>query len=504
MNPALALAVYTLASTASQAFGNLSAETISPTLKRMEYAVRGQVVNAADKISLQLAKDPHRDYPFDHIVYTNIGNPHSVGQKELTWPRQVLALAELPDEAGIDHPDAKRLFPPDAIRRAREIKIGLGNAGTGAYSHSKGARLFREDVAHFIEKRDDGVFSEPDDIFLTNGASAAIETMLKAMIADPSCGVMIPMPQYPIYSAILDLYNGKKVPYFLNEENCWEITMTELERSLEEAKEAGVNIVGFVLINPGNPTGQVLSKRAVQDVVEFCSEHKLVLLSDEVYQENVYGDTSFYSSKRAAHDCGLLGKNGVQLVSFHSVSKGVFGECGRRGGYMELVGFDQTVKDHLYKLVSSNLCSAVSGQIMVSLMVRGPSPEDESFASHEEEKKRIFDSLKHRAEFVQKGLDDIDGISCQPAQGAMYCFPSVDLPDGAKKEAKQRGFSPDTLYALSLLERTGICVVPASGFGQREGRYGFRTTFLPSEEELEIALSAIRQHHEEFCMKYSI
>lgn len=526
MNQVINLTLVLLVSLLSFVGGKLTAETVSPSLKRMEYAVRGQVVIAADKISAELAKNPHGDYPFDHIVYTNIGNPHSIGQRELTWPRYVLALVELPDEAGVRHPDALRLFPPDAIRRAREIKIGLGSAGTGAYSHSKGVRLFREDVAKFIEHRDGGVHSDPDDIFLSNGASAAIENILKSLIADPRCGVMIPIPQYPIYSAMLDLYNGKKVPYFLNEDNCWEIDIPELERSLSSARENGVNVVGFVLINPGNPTGQgklhgiislvvshidmslilvqykVLSKQAVQDVVKFCSKNELVLLSDEVYQENVYGNTPFYSAKRAAHDCGLLENEGVQLVSFHSVSKGVFGECGRRGGYMELVGFDQAVKDYLYKLASSSLCSSISGQVMVSLMVRGPARGDESFESHEAEKSVIFESLKRRAKFVQHALDAIEGISCQPAQGAMYCFPSIELPPGAEEAARQKGVPPDAMYALSLLERTGICVVPASGFGQREGRYGFRTTFLPRQEELESALTSIDQHHQEFCMRY--
>ena len=188
----------------------LNDDTVSPFLKRMEYAVRGCVVIAADKINDQLQKSSG-NFPFDHIVYTNIGNPQSgtyqkiihhycfhsffvltndfvtfflfkVGQRPLTWPRQVLALVDLPDENGVNHPDALKLFPADAIQRAREIKQGLGGS-SGSYSHSKGARLFREDVAQFIEQRD-GVPADPEDIYLSNGASAAIEHVLKALIAD--------------------------------------------------------------------------------------------------------------------------------------------------------------------------------------------------------------------------------------------------------------------------------------------------------------------------------
>ena len=318
-----------------------------------------------------------------------------------------------------------------------------------------------------------------------------------------SSGVMIPIPQYPIYSASLDLLNGKKVGYFLDERKNWDLNIQELERSLAEARKDGVNVVGFVLINPGNPTGQVLSKRAVQEVLRFCAKHRLVLLADEVYQENVYDeDAEFYSAKRAAFDTGLLQKDGIEMVSFHSISKGVFGECGRRGGYMEVVGFDPVVMDHLYKLVSSCLCSTVSGQVMTSLMCRGPSPGDESYQSHEGEKEAVFQSLKRRAKIVGDGLNTIPGFSCQPAQGAMYVFPRVELPSAAISEAHAKGMAPDTVYAISLLERTGICVVPASGFGQEAGRYGFRTTFLPPDDEMARAVKLIRQHHEEFCSRY--
>ena len=318
-------------------------------------------------------------------------------------------------------------------------------------------------------------------------------------------GVMIPTPQYPIYSATIDLLGGQKVGYFLDEKNKWNLNMKELERSLKEARDNGTKVVGFVLINPGNPTGAVLSKEAVRDVVRFCSKHNLVLLADEVYQANVYDETAeFYSCKRAAYDIGFLeeGEEKIELASFHSTSKGVFGECGRRGGYMELTGFAQDAKDELYKLASSGLCSSMNGQCMTALMCRGPKPGDESYESHEAEKAAIFDSLKRRAKIVEEGLDAIPGFSCQPAQGAMYCFPSVEIPQGAIDEALKQGTTPDTLYALSLLERTGICVVPASGFGQEEGRYGFRTTFLPSEEDMAASVKAMKVHHEEFCARY--
>jgi alanine transaminase len=156
---------------------------------------------------------------------------------------------------------------------------------------------------------------------------------------------------------------------------------------------------------------------------------------------------------------------------------------------MELFGFDEAVKGHIYKLASSSLCSTVSGQIMTSLMVKGPDPGDESYASHEAQKEAIFQSLKRRAKLVSEGLDAIDGFSCQPAQGAMYCFPKVEMPPGAIKAAKELKTTPDALYAVSLL--------------QRPGRYGFRTTFLPSEQEMARCVEAIQNHYNTFRIEYA-
>ena len=445
---------------------SLTLDTINPHIRAMEYAVRGPVVQRADKLATEEGRS---------ITYTNIGNPQAVGQTPLTWPRQVLALCDLPPAVGMDHPNVATLFPVDAVARAREILASTQS--TGAYSHSQGIRALREDVAAFIQERD-GVACDVDDLFLTNGASAAIQMVLSALSSHEKCGVMVPIPQYPIYTATIRVLNGQTVGYYLDEDKDWELNVEELERAYQEAVEAGIDVRAMVLINPGNPTGQVLSEANVQSVVRFCVEHNIVLLADEVYQENVYmSNRKFYSCKRAAYDLDME----PELVSFHSTSKGVFGECGRRGGYMELVGIDKDVKDQLYKLASSSLCSSVAGQIMTALMCRGPSPGDASYESHNREKQAIYDSLRRKSTQVVDGLNKIPGISSRPAAGAMYCFVKVD------------GIEDDTDYCVSLLEHTGICVVPASGFGQKEGRHGFRMTFLP--DNVASCVKAIEDHH---------
>jgi hypothetical protein len=133
---------------------------------------------------------------------------------------------------------------------------------------------------------------------------------------DSFSGVMIPIPQYPLYTASIALRKGNAVNYYLDEENGWSIDIDHLEESLANAKEGGINVRGFVLINPGNPTGQVLSREAMHEVVNFCSRNKLVLMADEVYQENVYDDNAeFVSAKRAAFETGLLEVSTVGVFS---------------------------------------------------------------------------------------------------------------------------------------------------------------------------------------------
>ena len=139
---------------------------------------------------------------------------------------------------------------------------------------------------------------------------------------------------------------------------------------------------------------------------------------------------------------------------------------------------------------------------MTSLMVKPPVPGDASYESFCEEEQAIFDSLKRRSAALVDGLNAIDGVQCERSEGAMYAFPRVTVPEAAIGHAAKVGITADTMYALSLLEETGICVVPASGFGQAPGRVGFRTTFLPPEDQLELAIKQFSGHHQNFVGKW--
>jgi len=467
--------------------------TINPTLKDVHYAVRGQIVIRAGELEKQLKQGAK--LPFNQVIYCNIGNPQQLLQKPITFHRQVLALMESPDLI----PVVKNHVKSDVIERAEKYLNALNINGTGPYSHSKGVEVVREEIAEFLERRD-GVRGNAEDIFLTNGASSGVDTILRLILRSPADGIMIPIPQYPLYSATIPMYNGSAVSYYLNEEQEWGLSLEELERSREESLKKGVTPRALVVINPGNPTGQCLSRENMISIIEFCSKNDILLMADEVYQDNVYNGNQFTSFRKLVYETGVHDK--IQLVSFHSISKGFLGECGKRGGYYELIGFGEPVKEVIYKLASISLCSNVTGQIMMGLSVNPPQKGSPSFEEYEQEKNAILTSLEKRAKKLVSVLNSLEGVSCNAANGAMYAFPQITLPPKAVEEAKKLGKAPDMFYCAELLNQTGICVVPGSGFGQREGTYHFRTTFLPKEENIDEVNARLSSFHASFLEKY--
>ena len=314
---------------------------------------------------------------------------------------------------------------------------------------------------------------------------------------------MIPIPQYPLYTATLALNNGQPVPYYLDESSQWDLAIPELKRALSAGRKQGLDTRALVVINPGNPTGNCLSLESMQQIIQFCAQEKMLLLADEVYQTNVYDPDlrPFHSFKKVLMESPEFKKK-VELISFHSISKGVIGECGRRGGYFECVNLDPDAEEQLYKLASISLCPSVQGQLMVDLMVNPPQPGDASYAQYQQEHQAIYESLKRRALKLTEAFNRMEGVSCQPAAGAMYVFPQVSLPPRAIQKAKELNKKPDTMYVLELLEATGVCMVPGSGFGQKEGTWHFRSTFLPPEDEFDEFIARLEKFHGQFMAKY--
>lgn len=428
-----------------------------------------------------------------------VGNPQQLGQKPVTFNRQVQALISAPFL--FDHPLVEQMFPKDAIARAKKMNTMFSNS-VGAYTDSRGSAGVRKEVAEYIERRD-GYPANPDHIFLTDGASVSVRYVLNAAIRDENDAIMVPIPQYPLYSASIQLYGGTLLPYNLKERAGWGMDMEEIRASIREARAKGTNVRALVFINPGNPTGQCLTADNLRDLCKLAHEEGLVLMADEVYQPNVYQDEKpFVSAKKILNDLGEPYSSSVELASFHTVSKGVLGECGLRGGYVEFTNFHPGTIEEMYKVASINLSPNTMGQVSMSLMCNPPQPGDESYEKYEKEMEEGLSSLRRRAHVMTDAFNSLEGVTCNFTEGAMYSFPQLHLPAKAIAAAKAAGKTPDTFYCLQLLEETGIVTVPGVGFGQEEGTFHMRTTILPLEDKIAEFVEKFKSFHTKFMEKY--
>jgi len=272
---------------------------------------------------------------------------------------------------------------------------------------SKGLPSVRANVAAYIAARDGGDPADKDAVFLTNGASDSVKNILEMLVRGPTDGVMVPTPQYPLYSAALTIMGARRVSYGLLEAEGWGVGVDDWEAAHAAAVAEGTTVRALVVINPGNPTGKVLSLAGMEDLVRFRECHTLVLMADEVYQVNVYAEgKAFTSFKRVVQSLG----SPVELVSFHSTSKGMIGECGLRGGSMEVVNFHPHAMDVFYKAASVSLCSSIPGQAAMDVMVKPPVEGEPSFALYKQEMDATYDALRCKTAKLASVLNTLPGI----------------------------------------------------------------------------------------------
>ena len=266
----------------------------NPYVLNVEYAVRGLIPTRALDIAQDL-KGQHK-WPFNELTYLNLGNPQNLGQKPLTFSRQLLSLCSYPDL--IDHPEVTTIFPKDVVNRAKTFLSSIPSFG--GYTDSLGIETIRKEVATFITNRDQ-FEADYSNIFLSDGASKIIFTVISCIAKTENnlpSGILIPIPQYPLYSACLSYFGIVPIPYYLDEDDDWGFNLEELLHALDLNKGKSVPRA-MVVINPGNPTGQCLQFQLQVRILQFCYEQRLLLLADEVYQDNIY-DFSFewYSFRR--------------------------------------------------------------------------------------------------------------------------------------------------------------------------------------------------------------
>ncbi|XP_047993398.1 alanine aminotransferase 2-like [Leguminivora glycinivorella] len=468
-------------------------ECVNQNLLNIQYAVRGPIVARAAQIEKELEKGVKK--PFDRVVRANIGDCHALGQAPFTFIRQVQALVACPQL--LSSPD----IPDDVKARAKELLADCTKGSVGAYSPSQGLLVVRRRAAQYLSTRD-GVPAYPEQIYLGSGASDLIKAVLSLFGGDvdgkPS-SVMIPIPQYPVFSGTLSELGIGQAHYYLDEAHGWALMADELERSWMEASETSA-VRALVVINPGNPTGQVLTRENMEEIIKFAHRRRLFLLADEVYQENIVSKP-FLSFKKVMHEMGAP-YSSMELASFITASKGWAAECGTRAGLAEIPRLSETARKAFEASRAVAQCPNLLGQVALDCVMEPPAPGEPSYEQFVRELATVRRTLCERTATAYQKLNAIPTFSCNPIDASMFAFPKFSVPARATTAARAHEMKPDEFYCLRLLEETGVCVVPGSGFGQAEGTLHFRTTILHPREEFSYMMEQIANFHVKFLKEY--
>ncbi|XP_068587354.1 alanine aminotransferase 2-like [Cebidichthys violaceus] len=473
-------------------------QELSPNVKNMKQLQYAFLARQANQIKEELRQGMRK--PYKELIDVCWGDPHRAGVKPLTFVRQVLAACLYPQLVDSDK------LPVDVRQRAQMLLKACDGGSVGSYTATAGISEIVHRISEFITRRDGGVPSNPENIYISPGSQWALMNILNILVnskASPRTGLLTPMPCYATSNLSMIGLGAVAVPYSLCEEQGWELQVEELHRALTSAK--GVcKPVALYVINPGNPTGHVQSRKSMQEVIRFVSEKRLFLLVDEVYQDCVYGEKSeFVSYKRVLSEMGPPLSDTVELASFHSASKGFMGECGLRGGYVELVNLDPAVMKYIFKLFSTNSCAPVLGQFALDLLVNPPQPGDPSYPLYSEETQQIRTMLVHNVKRVYQVVNSLPGFRCQPVEGGAFAFPRLHLPPKAIQKAQEMGMQPDVFYCFKLLEEAGVFVSPGCEYEPKEGTYHFRFCIMVPEDIMEELLRRLSSFHTQFMKDFS-
>ena len=305
------------------------------------------------------------------------------------------------------------------------------------------------------------------DIFVTTGASEAIDICLTALVNDGE-NVLTPTPGYPLYTAIASKLQMMENPYYLDESNGWLPDIEDIKSKINDKTKA------IVLINPNNPTGSLYTKENLQQIVDLALEHNLVIFADEIYDKLLFDGKKHISIASLNKD--------VSCITFGGLSKNYM-VPGFRIGWGIVSGRKEVLSDFI-EAVNKILRARLSANHPEQYGIK-PSLEGNQDHLIEAMKK-----LTRRRDLTVEMLNAIPGISCVKPEGAFYAFPKLEM--------KQ----PDAHFVGELIRETGVVIVPGSGFGQVPGTKHFRVVFLPNEQILEKAYKAIGEFFVKYQEKY--
>lgn len=382
----------------------------SRKLKRVCYEIRGPALHAAR----QLEEEGHK------IIRLNIGNPGMFG---FDAPEEILQ---------------------DVIYNLSEAQ---------PYSDSKGLFSARKAIMHETQRLNiNGVGI--NDIYLGNGVSELIVMTMQALLDDGD-EILIPSPDYPLWTAAVSLSGGEAVHYHCDEQSDWFPDIEDIRKKINSRSR------GIVVINPNNPTGAVYSEELLQQILELARENNLIVFSDEIYDKILYDDAVHIPIAALADD--------LLIITFNGLSK-TYRLAGFRAGWMIISGareFAQDYIDGLEILSNMRLCSNVPAQLAIQTALGGYQSINELVVPG--------GRLREQRDIAWALLNDIPGISCVKPKGAIYLFPKLD--------SSVYNIKDDEQFILDLLLEEKVLVVQGSGFNIGDNNH-FRIVFLPGIETL--------------------
>lgn len=347
---------------------------------------------------------------------------------------------------------------PFGFRAPDEVILDMRNAvvDSQGYSNSKGIVSARKAIMQYAQIK--GIPNvSMDGIYTGNGASELIQLSMHALL-NAGDEILIPSPDYPLWTACANLAGGKAVHYICDEQSDWYPDLADIESKITPKTKA------IVIINPNNPTGALYSKELLERIVQIAREHELIIFSDEIYDRLVMDGEKHISTASLAPD--------LFCVTFSGLSKSHM-ICGFRVGWMILSGNKKVARDYIdgiNMLSNMRLCSNVPGQSIIQTALGGYQSVNEYIVPGG----RIYE----QREFIYNALNSIPGISAVKPKAAFYIFPKIDL--------KKINITNDTQFALDLLRSKRILIVPGSGFNWQQPDH-FRVVYLPRVEVLKEA-----------------
>lgn len=357
--------------------------------------------------------------------------------------------------------------PPEEIQL--DMIRNLSNAS--AYSDSKGIFAARKAIMQYCqEKGIQGVAL--DDVYTGNGVSELIVISMNALLNDGD-EVLVPSPDYPLWTAAVSLSSGTPVHYLCDEEKDWAPDLADLRKKITPRTKA------IVMINPNNPTGAIYSKEVLLELTQIARENGLILFADEIYDKMLYDAEKHISLASLSTD--------VVVITFNGLSKN-YRSCGYRAGWMVVSGDKEMVRDYiegLNMLASMRLCANVPGQYAIQTALGGYQSINDLV--------REGGRLARQRDLAWKLITDIPGVTCVKPKSALYLFPKLD--------SEMYPIADDQQFVADLLKEEKVLLVQGSGFNWAKPDH-FRVVFLPHEDVLKEAIGRLARFLERYRNKH--